>query len=823
MRTPPVVFATSRALCIAGLVFALLVGARPAGAQPSDLTLRLTASHTRIAPGGTLRVTIGAVNLGPPVAADVYVVVLLPDGDSLVAPRGAAGFGFGRLSQLGRLAPLAAGVTLPTGFAQSLEDFVAYTFTGSEPPGIYRLYLAAVRPRALADGRVDGGDVLALATGQVTLGPPLSVTTDTARGASAEITPFDGGTVRATGADGITYTLVVPPGAVGTPTTVTLTPVTEVTGLPGLDAPLAGVHGGPAGLQFARPARLTIEVPGGVPPAAGLGLLIADDGSGAKLLPLLAGATRIELEMRHFSAVAIPATVQELRALFGSTGSLYEQGSMLLDTARRANPPNPPAVQFLLDHLLVWYDSHIETLLRAGQSQDLELLAGLEELLQWDILRVHLEDEFGDLVLGLSQVRGRLSARAVDGRTLVATGVAQAFVRANGRCQTGSALAARLADAESAARFALLARDYFSHLEQNHLVLAGDTDIPSPDLATHGLDEEAVATALCPRPAIGDVVVPSPGPGQSGTLTVEAGVSFLGGPLAFHPGIAVEFSPDPGGSGAPAGSPTARIRTNAAGRADFPVTAGPGGSVEFRVCGVFHPLDFPGLYASLMRESCRSSSGAVVVTPSQTTIAPGASRQFTAVVEGTEIQDVIWEVNGGGTISSSGLFTSNGTPGTFRIVATSVANPDPGAAGTALVTVTGSGGGGEEGPCPGGCNFSGTFMFCNRGTCSAPTSGSVTAVTFRPLPTNGRSGALSWVCSGALVSAELTRSGGSFTGIVTRTGGGACRDLGTTVNVPITGSVSASALAFVVQVAGSPTTTLAFSSTAAAASSMEKR
>ena len=192
-----------RALYVAGLVVALLGEAHSAGAQAPRLTLVLTASHAVIAPGGTLRVTVGAVNSGPPVAADVYVVVLLPDGDSLVAPRGAAGFAFGRLSQLGALAPLAAGVTLATGFAQSLEDFVVYTFTGSEPAGVYRFFLAAVRPGALADGRVDAGDVLALATKQVTLGPPLGMTTDTARSASAEITPVKGGTVQATGADAI--------------------------------------------------------------------------------------------------------------------------------------------------------------------------------------------------------------------------------------------------------------------------------------------------------------------------------------------------------------------------------------------------------------------------------------------------------------------------------------------------------------------------------------------------------------------------------------------------------------------------------------------
>ena len=57
-------------------------------------------------------------------------------------------------------------------------------------------------------------------------------------------------------------------------------------------------------------------------------------------------------------------------------------------------------------------------------------------------------------------------------------------------------------------------------------------------------------------------------------------------------------------------------------------------------------------------------------------------------------QEVNWVVNGGGTITATGLFTSNGTPGTFNVTATSVANPQ--SVGAAVVTVAGSGGGGEE-------------------------------------------------------------------------------------------------------------------------------
>jgi hypothetical protein len=120
------------------------------------------------------------------------------------------------------------------------------------------------------------------------------------------------------------------------------------------------------------------------------------------------------------------------------------------------------------------------------------------------------------------------------------------------------------------------------------------------------------------------------------------------------------------------------------------VTATADGAVRYRVCPQVHSDDFPATSGVLLNDPvprCRSSSGGVVVTPPQTEIAPGASRQFTAVVEDTSEQAVTWAVqNGaGGTITPTGLFTSNGALGTFFVTATSVA--DPQSVGIAQVTV----------------------------------------------------------------------------------------------------------------------------------------
>ena len=67
----------------------------------------------------------------------------------------------------------------------------------------------------------------------------------------------------------------------------------------------------------------------------------------------------------------------------------------------------------------------------------------------------------------------------------------------------------------------------------------------------------------------------------------------------------------------------------------------------------------------------------VTVTPNTVTLSPGGTQLFAATVTGSTDTAVIWSVqeNGGGTIDSTGLYTTpQGTNGTFHVVATSQAN-----------------------------------------------------------------------------------------------------------------------------------------------------
>jgi hypothetical protein len=87
----------------------------------------------------------------------------------------------------------------------------------------------------------------------------VSLTTDDAHAASAEI-PVEGGSLSTTGADGTRFTLEIPAGALLTPTTITMTPIASMDGLPTADGLAAGVEFEPDGLVLYEVATLTIDL-----------------------------------------------------------------------------------------------------------------------------------------------------------------------------------------------------------------------------------------------------------------------------------------------------------------------------------------------------------------------------------------------------------------------------------------------------------------------------------------------------------------------------------------------------------------------------------
>src|SRR5215813_8947778 len=101
------------------------------------------------------------------------------------------------------------------------------------------------------------------------------------------------------------------------------------------------------------------------------------------------------------------------------------------------------------------------------------------------------------------------------------------------------------------------------------------------------------------------------------------------------------------------------------------------------------PLLFAVMMGSCGTGGGDSSPGIVVtVSPTISSVAAGATVQFTATVTGTDNPKVNWDASGG-TITGDGLYTAPAVGGGYAIRATSAV--DARAAATAIVNVTGDG------------------------------------------------------------------------------------------------------------------------------------
>lgn len=133
----------------------------------------------------------------------------------------------------------------------------------------------------------------------------LGITTDHASAAVGSIGP-DGGQLSAQAADGTTYTLEIPPGALLFPEDIAMTPIVEAEGLPGDSPPehTAGVELEPDGLELFVPATLRITPPSPLPEAGVATFSFYDDGEDAGLVLFDQAASEIAVSVAHFSGVA---------------------------------------------------------------------------------------------------------------------------------------------------------------------------------------------------------------------------------------------------------------------------------------------------------------------------------------------------------------------------------------------------------------------------------------------------------------------------------------------------------------------------------------
>jgi len=105
------------------------------------------------------------------------------------------------------------------------------------------------------------------------------------------------------------------------------------------------------------------------------------------------------------------------------------------------------------------------------------------------------------------------------------------------------------------------------------------------------------------------------------------------------------------------------------------------------------------MLATLGLAGCGASSGssasnskpatlALSISPSTASITTGGTQQFSASITGTSNTGVNWLASGGGTISSTGVYTAGNNPGSYTVTATSLADGSTSAQAKVTVTAT---------------------------------------------------------------------------------------------------------------------------------------
>lgn len=177
---------------------------------------------------------------------------------------------------------------------------------------------------------------------------PLTVglVPDTTRTAGADITVANGGSITATAADGTTFTLTIPKGALIADTHISVVPLTRIDNYP-FSTPGSGVELEPSGLLIMQPMTLTITPPSGTPRGSFTAFASTDAGADFHLYPATSDASTITLPIYHFSGYGYgPASDGELQAqaqrVPASPQAQEEQLRNMMDADRQADANHQP-------------------------------------------------------------------------------------------------------------------------------------------------------------------------------------------------------------------------------------------------------------------------------------------------------------------------------------------------------------------------------------------------------------------------------------------------------------------------------------------------
>lgn len=588
-------------------------------------------------------------------------------------------------------------------------------------PGRYRVVIGTGTSRRSTRLRVKRGF-----TGK------LSIRLDPTRAASAEIGP-GGGTLTATGANGTRYELTVPAGALDASTRITMTPIARAGGLPGGDSTRDGVQFAPNGLRFGEPAALRITPANGVRKA--VGLVASDAGRDVSFQRGRRDGSALVLEIAHFSTAATAnmslQDFENLLALWASQDMTLHIAAQFLDMlpdfdhagfcdnnascafvrgdveelvgrlARSSDPSGPcheaAGAAFIHEleataRVILFIEGSLDLLgrrVRAGLFECRNVLVRamyglIHDTAPTDPLAVSgpCNGSRGDLdgdghvqeiecAVRVASLAEQLASPPVRELVLedIRTGLRKILDDGTRNCEQDHKF-------DEGAKLLFRGAQYGQALDDGGALRGLDGEF---DAAIRECEPKITVSPSGPSVEIGktrDFTATSEEPSDTSfSWSAQKGSIDQSGHFTapMEPGPVVVKAT----SGKPAWFPT-QDDPNRSGRTTVNVTC-PAGKVPYTPA--------PG-----QPRECRVLS--IDIDPTEVTLDPGHTQQFTATVHNADDTRVDWTVSaGGGTITqqsgagAGGLYTASQTPGTYTV--TAVSRADPTKQGTVTVTVTG--------------------------------------------------------------------------------------------------------------------------------------
>lgn len=254
----------------------------------------------------------------------------------------------------------------------------------------------------------------------------LDLLLDPARAAAGPI-DREGGVLEAVDAVGNRFRLTLPPEALLSPETITLTPIEGIANLP-FTGFLAGVDLAPDGLRLLRPATLEIIPAAAFDPFLYSGFAYEGEGRNPHLLPIQRTETSLDFTLMRFSGFcAAEGTGEEIQSNLPPPRCTrewaYREISAIIDAAVRRALQDPdgevdytPEEEAAMNAVIeTWYTGTILPWAEQALTNEAILRQATRELLEWDAVRhmldlIEEDDSYTDTTAALLLAEGYLNA-----------------------------------------------------------------------------------------------------------------------------------------------------------------------------------------------------------------------------------------------------------------------------------------------------------------------------------------------------------------------------------------------------------------------------